>query len=194
MKKLILGILIGVLAVLCLAAADRDFFSLKTNQVDWADKTFSVVDSNAIDLAVTERTWSTITAAIAADANNDGEIQYKRIPTEWNSIRFRCIGYSDNNSVTHQIYFGTLGGETNCEFVNAGQLAWTIGTQASITSGYEFADAVTVTSYCWTKSWSSSSPGSNLVAEASIDCAGADMLVVVPTTTDCNSFLLMKGY
>jgi len=192
MKKYLL--ILGIVAVLCIAATKLGE-ALITNQFEWV-----VVESctssgtEPTDLAVGERTYKTVVAAIAAAASGDDEIEIFRIPQYYNGGIFECIGISDNNSVTHQIYLGTLGNNDDCEIVKAGQLAWTIGTQVSTTSTYELADAVTATAYCWTSSWSSSTPGSELVAQARIDFMGADILVVVTTTSACDSKLLLKGY
>jgi hypothetical protein len=198
-KKIIVWVLMLVFGIFC-AAAVKNMFKLETTQQEWIVVETCTSDGNEpSDLAVGERTWLTISAISTSlesggGSEGDAEIEAKRIAPAWNMLRFRCIGISDNNSVTHQIYFGTLKGNNDCEFVKAGQLAWTIGTQASATSGYEMADTLTVTSYCWPKSWSSSNPANNLVAEAAIDCIGADMVVIVPTTSACNSRLLMKGF
>lgn len=263
---------------------DKVYNETRTPQNKWQiiDETTSA-DNEATDLAGTERTYTTIVAAIAAASSasdGDGEISIFPIPDGWNGIRLRAAGITADGTVTHQIYLGTLGLRgTDCEMVNAGQLAWTIGTQTSIydqitftsggvyvpragdtvtgnssgetavvvsttlssgswagsdaagtityksasgafTSGetvkiidsrgethldvlthaasdlidFELADAVTVTPYCWTKSWGYASPGSNLAAEASIDLMGADLLIAVPTTASADCKLLGKGF
>ncbi len=189
-NKIIAIVAILVLVAICYAA-DQVRSESHTVQNRWVvvDTTTTAGDEPN-DLAVDERTYLTV---LAATEGGDDEISTYPISTAMNAGRFRCIGYSEQN-VTHQIYLGTLGGGTNCELVKAGQLAWAVGTQVSTTTGYEMADAVTVTSYCWTKSWSSATPGSELVAEATIDLMGADILVVVPTVSDCNSRLLFKGF
>jgi len=173
--------------------------ALLSSQIAWTvvDAT-TAADTEPDDLAVDERTYATVLAAIAAASAGAGdeEISYTSIPSTWNALRFRCIGATDNGAVTYQIYLGTLGGDADCELAKAGQLAFVIGTQASITSGYELADQVTVTAADWTKSWGSASPGdtSEQCAEAAIDIMGADFLVVVPSATDTDCKLLVKGY
>lgn len=165
-----------------------------SSQIAWqVIDTTSVADTEPSDLAVTERTYVTVKAAIATAANGDDEITITRIPPTWNAVRFRCIGETEGGAITHQIYFGTLGNGADCELAKAGQLAWVIGTQASTTTGYELADTVVVTAYCWNKSWGSQSPVGNLVAEAIIDVLGADLIVVVTSATDDNCKLLAKG-
>jgi hypothetical protein len=54
------------------------------------------------------------------------------LPSKWSRVRFRAIGIADNNTVTHQIYLGSLGGRKDTELAYSGQLAWTIGLQQSI--------------------------------------------------------------
>lgn len=197
MKKRIVLIMLAVLVLtLPCFSTERGVNKLITAQNKWV-----VVDSTTSageepnDLPFNLRTYSTVVVAIAsaADANDEISIFYP-IPKSYNAGRFRCIGVTDACSVTYQIYLGTLSGEADCELVKAGQLAFTIGTQISTTSTYEMADAVTVTPYCWTKSWGSISPSSNLVAEATVDFMGADILVVVPTTAGCDCKLLIKGF
>jgi len=197
-KRVIVAlVLIGLLAGVAWAI-DLVHSETRTPQAKWqvVDTTTSA-DAEATDLAVTERTYATVVAAIAAATAGvgDGEISIYRIPDGFNAARFRCIGITGDGTATYQIYFGTLAVRgTDCELAKAGQLAFVIGTQASITSGYELADAVTVTSYCWPVSWGSASPSGNLVAEASIDLLGADILIAVPTTASANCKLLIKGF
>lgn len=173
----------------------RDAGALLSSQIAWntIDATTST-GTEPTDLAVTERTYVTVVAAIAAASSGDEEISYAHIPPTWNALRFRCIGITENGTATYQIYLGTRAGGTDCELSKAGQLAFTIGTQASVTSTYELADAVTVTAADWAKSWGSASPGSDQCAEAAIDIMGADLLVVVPTTVTADCKLLVKGY
>ncbi|MHC4387349.1 MAG: hypothetical protein ACYSX1_01945 [Planctomycetota bacterium] len=83
-------------------------------------------------LAVTERTKLLVDAAITAAASGDDEISTYVLPSKWNAIRLRCIGITDAETATHEIYFGSLGTEDDCELTYAGSLAWTIGTQQSI--------------------------------------------------------------
>lgn len=170
--------------------------ALLTSQIGWnvLDET-TAAGTEPTDLAVTERTYLTVLAAIAADASGDGEISYASIPPTWNGLRFRAIGADDDGTATYQLYMGTLAGGTDCELAKLGQLAWVIGTQTSAASStMEMADAVTVTAADWTKSWGSASPGSNQVAEAAIDIMGADLLVMVPTVASSDCTLLVKGY
>lgn len=204
MKK---GIFLIMLAVLILAppcfSTERAVNKLITAQNTWVIVDNTTSDGNEPnDLTVDERTYNLVVDAIAtakdldaSGSEGDGEISiFYPIPKTYNAGRFRCSGVTESNSVIHQIYLGTLGGGADCELVKAGQLAWTIGTQVSTVSTYEMADAVTVTPYCWTKSWDTASPSGNLVAEASVDFMGADILVVVTSTSECNSKLLLKGF
>jgi len=134
MRKIIL-ILLVLIALPCYArtvpavgSVEGDI--LHTIQTAWeiADTTTSAGEEpNA--LAVTERTKLTVDAAAEG---GDAEISTFTLPSEWNGIRLRAIGITDGATVTHQIYFGSLGGDDDCELTHAGQLAWTIGTQQSI--------------------------------------------------------------
>ena len=89
-------------------------------------------DSQANALGVTERTKKIVDRLIAAAANNDDQMSIYILPSKWNALRFRAIGITDGGTLTHQIYFGTLGGEDDCELSYVGQLAWVTGTQTSI--------------------------------------------------------------
>ena len=156
------------------------------------------------DLASDERTYQTVVAAIAAAANGDEEISVygdsyteKRILNSWNGVKFQAIGITNNGTCTWQIYFGHLGpysSSADCNLTYAGQLAFTIGQQASTTSTYEMADTLTVTPGDWTSTWRSSSPGSDRVATGKIDLEGADLIVAVGTTASCDCKLLITGY
>ena len=167
---------------------------LHTGRNAWAvvDTTLSAgLDPNT--LAVGERTYVTVAAAIVADSSGDGKITIYTVPTSWNYGKFRCIGITNDNDVIYEIYLGTLAKGTDCELSYAGELAFTIGTQASVTSTYEMADTVVVTDGETIPAWSSSSPANNGVAEARIDLETADIVVAVPTTVECNCKLLMTG-
>jgi hypothetical protein len=105
---------------------------LHSIQSEWeiADSTTSTGNEpNA--LLVTQRTKLLVDAIIAGGDPND-EISTYVLPAKWNAIRLRAIGITNDGSVTHDIYFGSLGNNADCELTYAGQLAWTIGTQTSI--------------------------------------------------------------
>ncbi len=156
------------------------------------------------DLGTGERTYLTVVAAILADSSGDGKITIygddlsERLEmSHSNAVRLRGIGITDGDSFTYQVYMGTLEvpGPLDCELVNVGQLVFTVGLQASITSGYEMADTLAITAdSTWIADWGVDSPVSDLVAEAEIDMRGANILVLVPTaiTSDCK--LLGKFY
>ena len=94
--------------------------------------TTTSADNEPNALSVTERTKKLVDAAILAGVGGDDEISLFAIPSKWNAIRLRNIGITDGNSITHQIYLGTLGRGDDCELSYAGQLVWVIGTQQSI--------------------------------------------------------------
>lgn len=215
-KKIItLALLFAIIGV-CFAAntivvpIDRDGLRVDPGQVytlrtRWqvADDTSSTGDEPT-DLAVTERTYQTVKTAIGTGASGDDKISVFDIPRSWNAIRLRAIGITDDGDYVNQIYIGTLGDgnkdsdstTADCELTHLGQLAWIVGTQASITSAYELADAVTLTATEWSvgPKWSVKSPGSNRVAEAKIDTEGADVLIIVSTIVDADSKLLITGF
>ncbi len=89
-------------------------------------------DTEANAWADTERTRKISEALIVANAANETNISTFRIPSKWNGMRFRAAGITDNGTVTHQIYLGTLGGGQDCELTYVGQLAWVIGPQQTI--------------------------------------------------------------
>lgn len=199
MKKrlIVVLVLIGLLTGVCWAI-NLVHSETRTPQIKWQiiDTTTSA-GAETTDLAVDERTYATVVAAMAAATAGvaDGEISIYRIPDSHNAGRFRCGGIAADGTATYQIYLGTLALRgTDCDLVNAGQLAFVVGTQESSIADCNLADAVTVTQYCWPKSWGSASPGSELVAEASLDFMGADILIIVPTTASANSWLFMKGF
>ena len=149
------------------------------------------------DLAVTERTYVTVSAA--AEGGDDKITIYGDDPIEaaemktWNVVKFRCIGITADSNIIHQVYLGTLNGEDDCELVYAGELDWDIGTQASTTATYELADAVAATAGEVTKDFVVNSPGGERVAGADLNLDGADLIVVLPTTVASNCKLLAQG-
>jgi len=174
----------------------------ETSIIPW-----TIIDSTTSDgneptaLAVTERTYVTVNAAIDAcsPGEGDGEISIYRIAktnqTRANAIRIRCMGITDANDITYNIYTGTLGKTgTDCSLSLLGTLAFTIGTQASIISGYEYASQLTVTEGGTSTAWTSKSADDDRIAEGGIKLQGSDLLVIVPTTCECDAKLEAKFY
>ncbi len=142
MKKLII-LLVLSLSIVCNAARtitqvkDVTGDILHSIQTGWVvvDETSST-GTEPTALAENERTKLRVDVAIAADiatpANGDLEISTFVIPASWNRIRFRSVNITeDTGNVIYEIYFGTLGGGTDCDLVYAGQLNFTSGGQNS---------------------------------------------------------------
>jgi hypothetical protein len=160
------------------------------------------------DLAATERTYQLVKTVIAADvatpANGDLEIAIYDIPRNWNFLRMRCLGITDNGTITYSVYLGDLGDgnkdsnttSADCELTYIGSFAWVVGTQTSTISTYEFADTLTYTANASLISVSTISPGTGTerIAEAEFDVKGSDILVLVPIVASCDAKLLVKGY
>lgn len=109
---------------------------LHTMQNGWVvvDETTSTGDEPSA-LAAGERTKLLVDAAIAAASSGDGEISTFVIPANWNGVRFRSVGITDNDTQTYQIYLGTKGSlasNADCELAYVGQLVFTTGTQVSL--------------------------------------------------------------
>ena len=117
-------------------------------------------DTQATDLGVTERTYQAVKIAIAAASSGDDNISVFDIPNAWNALNIRAAGITDGGTYTNQIYLGTLGDGNkdsgvkdaqvtagilpfNCELVNIGQFAWTIGTQESLYAQVAFTSGGT---------------------------------------------------
>lgn len=163
-----------------------------TRQRTWeAIASVSSVGEEPNDLAVGERTYTTV--AVAAEGGDD-KITIVKIPPSWSYIRFRCIGITNDANVVFQVYSGTLANDSDCVLVKVAQLSFVIGTQSSTVSTYELADTLTLTEYCKILETASDSPTGELVAEAAWDLEGDDILVIVPTTVECNAKLLAKGF
>jgi hypothetical protein len=214
-KKLLIIVSLLVIVGLCFAAdltrvapIDKGGTRVDPGAVHTTHSVWTVIDTTSstgtepTDLAVTERTYQTVKTAQGTGASGDDEISIYDIPKGWNAVRFRAQGITNDGDYVVEIYLGTLGDgkrdrdstTADCELAYAGKLAWVVGTQASVTATYEMADTVVVTSSDWAKSWSSSSPTGNRVAEAWIDVMGADVIVIVPTTVDADSKLLARGF
>lgn len=179
---------------------------VEPGQLHTATEAWVILDTTASagdepnDLGVTERTYATV---VAAAEGGDAKITIygddaseRLIMSDWNGVRLRASGITDDGTVTYQIYLGTLPvGATDCELVNAGQLAFTIGTQAAVTATYEMADTLTITNdTTWTADWGSNSPTGELVAEAMVDLMGANIIVAVPTVASADSRLHARGF
>ncbi len=135
MKKYILIlvaiVLVGGASLTHVSQVDGN--ALHTMQNSWliADTTTSA-GTEPTALSTTERTKKIVDALIAAASSGDGEISVLLIPPKWNGVRFRALGITDNDTITHQIYLGSLGGGLDCELSHAGQIVWTVGAQQSI--------------------------------------------------------------
>ena len=135
MRKILLILLI--LAMPCYAGTTNvgqiEGTILHSIQSPWViAETENSGDTQTNALGTTERTKKIVDALIAANANEEIYISTYPLPSKWNGVRFRGIGITDGGTLTHQIYFGSLGGRADCELTHAGQLAWTIGPQQSI--------------------------------------------------------------
>lgn len=140
-KMIILLLVLCLLALPCMARSQRTIPAvgsvegtiLHTIQTAWViAETENSGDTEADVLSDTERTKAIVDRLIAANSNNDGQMSLFILPAEWNVVQFRGIGITNNLALTHQIYFGTVIGQGDCEFSHVGQLAWTIGLQTSI--------------------------------------------------------------
>ncbi len=189
------------------AGARVDPGALHTERAIWTViDTTSSTGTEPTDLAVTERTYQTAKTAQGVGASGDDEISFFDIPRGWNGIRLRAQGITDDGTATYQVYAGTLGDgnrdadstTADCELAYIGQFAFTIGTQASITSTYEMADTLVVTESDWTVDMTVTgivkSPTGNRLAEGRLDLLGADVLVLVPTVVTADCKLLARGF
>ncbi len=211
-KKIGLVVLVFLVFVLGASRTAIQKYQLVTSQDVWVvAESCTSADDETTALAVDERTFQTVLAIIVAEGDRtdkNGEIEWYIVPSEWNSIRFTAIGITEDGTYTVDIFSGSLGPgirssdtltqantkSDDCNLTHIGTLAFVIGTQVSTTSGYELADAVTVTTKDATASWTSVSNAADDTAEAFIDLQGADVLVFVPTTCSADSKLLIKGY
>lgn len=213
--KQILTIILILLVVATVAWGIDQFYTTNRHgvvvdpgQLHTAKKTWVVIDAHESDsteptaLGTDECTYDAVVTAIGLAQSGDEEISIygddlseRLIMSGWNMVKFRCIGTTNGGVITYQIYFGTLEpGDTDCELVKAGQLAFVIGQQASTTSDYEMADTLAVTQYCWSKSWGSASPVADLCAEAAIDMMEANLIVALCSSANCDAKLIATGY
>ena len=211
MKKVIIGVVLGLAAVLCMAAMRAQFGSeLATHYFQWVlpqgTRAWLAAGDEPTALAVDERTYKTILAAITADASGDGKIAIYEVPYGTNALRIRVLGTVDNATVTFDILSGTWNGAVaDSAMVLRGTLACTVGTQEvhySLFPGatYEFCDTMTLTAAtdaASTANWTIANPGdtSETCAEAMLDLQGDNQLVFVPTTINGANFILyVKPY
>lgn len=208
MKKILIGFMFGVMVVLCMAAVRAQVGSeLCTPNFTWnTTASFLNAGTEATALAVGERTYKTVTAAIAAAASGGGnegdeEIVIYNIPYGTNGLRFRAIGFTNDGTVKVDIHTGTYdGGTEDCELALRGTLTFTIGTQASTTASYEMARAVVLagsSDVSSTSDWTIATAGAaESIAEAMLDLQGDDILVLVPIegSLTANAKILTKPY
>lgn len=173
--------------------------SLETTTSAWVTLASALAaGTEPTDLAVGERTYLTVKAAIAAAASGDEKIVIHRIDssieTRANAMRFRCVSTADAAACTFVLYIGTLNKAADCDLTYLGTLAFTTGLQQSTDSTYLFADQVTPTAGDTTVSWGSTSAADDRVAEAAIELQGADILIIVPTVVAADCKLFGKGY
>ena len=204
MKRVIIGFLLGITVILAMAAQRAMVGSeLATPNFGWAVvATWTSAGTEPTALAVTERTYKTIVAAVAAAAENAGdeEIEVYTVPYGTNAIRIRAIGITDGHAMVFDVLTGTYDGSIeDGEMVLRGTLTFTVGTQASTTSAYFLADIVALTASsdaASTSAWTIANPatGSETAAEAMLDLQGDDTVILVPTTLASNAKVLIKPY
>jgi hypothetical protein len=150
-------------------------------------------------LAVTERTLTTVKAAIAAAASGDDEIAIFYITnstlTTANSVRIRAL-CTDGSACTWDVFTGSLTKNgTNCDLVLRATLAFTGGKQVSTLGGTVcLADTVAVTEVASTTEIEYDSPADDTCAEVTFDLQGDDILVLVPTALASDAKLIGKFY
>lgn len=212
MKKTIAMLIVAcfviqIMAIPHVALVDRDTKRIDPGQLITVRNRFVTLDSTASGatasaLGVTNRTYQAVKVLIAAAANNNDEISVFDIPRSWNGAIFNCIGVTGDTNVIYDLHTGALGEgnldsastSADCALAYLGRLSFTIGTQGSLVSTFEFADAVIVTSSDKVSIWGSKSPGGNRKAETRIDFDGDDLLIIVPITAGSDCKLLGKGY
>ena len=150
MKKLFIWMLVLCLTPVCMAQRTNkpltdvrviDGDVLHTIQSGWViAESENSADTQTDALGVTERTKNRLDIVIAANAAQEEYISYFLLPPEWNNLQFRGCGITDDGTMVHQIYFGTLGDELDCEFVYAAQFSWIVGQQSSIYDQITFTD------------------------------------------------------
>lgn len=203
MKHLMTGFLIALVAVLCMAPMRARVGSeLATPNFRWTvAATWTDAGTEPTSLAVGERTYKTIVAAIAAAATDAGdeEIEIYTVPYGTNSIRIRAIGLTHTHVMIFDVLTGTYQGNTeDGEMVLRGTLIFTVGQQVSTTASYLMCDQVVLISAsdaASTSRWTIANPGdTDTVAEAVLDLQGDDRVVLVPTTLSSNAKVLIKPY
>ena len=207
-KTFILIALSAVLLTLPLSGAFVGTRSLTASDSWVRTATFSATGAEPTALAVTERTYLTVNAAITANANGDGKIKIIYAPPGATAARFRFLGTTNNNANIYDVLTGCLARDpddstkllnTDCEYSLRGTLTATTGTQASITTDYEMADTLALTASsdaASTSFWTIASPGTGTetVAEALLDVQGDNIIVLVPTTLACDGIVIVKFY
>lgn len=193
MRKLIISTMLLLIAAFAIGALRETY----TGGWDVINEIQSSGDEPT-DLAVDERTYSGVLSVIEAEAGGDEKISYKQLTrsyiTKANSIRFRCMGKTADTTVTYDIYVGNVGRSDDCALTYLGQLSFTVGTQSSTYSDYEYADQVSITEGDTNADWVHKSAADNRVAEAGINLHGDDLLVIVPSTSGSDSKLQAKYF
>lgn len=139
MRKILLFLVIAALTLPCLAKSTTSVPTIEGDILHSIQSAWLIADSTTAAgtepsaLGDDERTKLLVDAAILAASSGDDEISLFPIPSKWNGIRFRALSTdNDTGTATHQIYFGTLGGDLDCSLTYSAQLAWTAGDQDSI--------------------------------------------------------------
>lgn len=199
-KKLVIVIvLLAAIAIVPLLKAiekPSTGTELSTPQHYWRSVgPFLSAEDDPVDLIKSERTYLIVQALIVAASDNEDKIILKQLDYGVNALRFRLIGFTEDDVIVLQLYGGVLGGRPNCELVKRGTLTFTIGGQGSITTDYELADTCIVTNTdANTSDVFVASPADDTCAEVLIDWQGGDIVCIVPTSVPCNSQLFMKDF
>ena len=156
--------------------------AVHTPRIRWAviDETTST-GTEPTDLAVTERTYQLVKAAIDTADSGDDEISVFDVPRSWNGIRVRAVSITDAGSVVYGIYAGTLGDGNkdsdstgaDCDLAYVGTFTFTTGTQLSIYHQITFTSGGVLT------------PQAGDVATGN---SSAETAVVVSTTISSGTF------
>lgn len=203
MKKLVILLIFVASLMFCMAARRAIVGSeLATPNFPFAvAATWTSAGTEPDALAVGERTYKTIVAAVAAAATDagDDEIEVYTVPYGTNAIRIRGIGITHTHAMVFNVLTGTYDGSIeDGEMVLRGTLTFTVGQQASTTTDYEMCDQVALTAAsdaASTSDWTISNPGDvDTCAEAMLDLQGDDIVILVPTTLASDAKVLIKPY
>jgi hypothetical protein len=151
---------------------------------------FAWAQNKAMTTAAGAVTTPGVTARNSAAVEALANVAVFAIEPKMDCVVIRAMGVADNSVNVFDVL--VMRGNSG-DYNRICTLTFTTGTQTGSTSGYCFADQVTVTNSRWHQTISTISGADEYIAEVAFDTLNVTKMVLVPTTIGSNAIVQIAG-